>query len=90
MNGNVYAPSDLRLYQNNAALLGAIDECPPPPPDKTRLSSPSFQPFAHNCLSAGHGGLIVIVDQLQAQASDILIVRSLAHHLVGEDLFTTP
>jgi hypothetical protein len=49
-----------------------------------------FQPFAHNYLNADHGGLIVRVDQLQAQALDILIVRALAHHLVGEDLFATP
>ncbi|MGF0238118.1 hypothetical protein ACQR3P_04400 [Rhodococcus sp. IEGM1300] len=49
-----------------------------------------FQPLAHNYLNAGHGGLIVRVDQLQAQASDILIVGALTHHLVGEDLFATP
>jgi hypothetical protein len=49
-----------------------------------------FQPFAHNYLTAGHGSLIIRVDQLQAQASDILIVSALAHHLVGEDLFATP
>lgn len=49
-----------------------------------------FQPLAHNYLNAGHYGLIVRVEQLQAQASDILIVSALAHHLVGKDLFATP
>lgn len=49
-----------------------------------------FQPFARNQLNAGHCGLIVRVDQLQAQASDILIVSAFAEHFVSEDLGATP
>jgi hypothetical protein len=49
-----------------------------------------FQPFARDPLNAGHCGLIIRVDQLQAQALDILIVGALAEHFVGEDLFATP
>jgi hypothetical protein len=33
-----------------------------------------FQPFAHDQLNPGNCGLIALVDQLQAQAPDILIV----------------
>lgn len=51
-----------------------IDEYQPPLRDKTRPPSPFFQRFAHSYLNAGYGGLIVRVDQLQAQALDILIV----------------
>lgn len=49
-----------------------------------------YQPFAYHQLNVGHCSLIVSDAQLQAQASDILIVGALAHHLVGEDLFATP
>jgi hypothetical protein len=49
-----------------------------------------FQPFTHHYLNPGHCGLIIRIDQLHAQASDILIVGALAHHLVSEDLLATP
>ena len=49
-----------------------------------------FELFAHHQFNAGNCGLIVRVDQLQAQALDILIVGALTHHLVRKDLFTSP
>lgn len=48
------------------------------------------QSFARDPLNMGHCGLIVRVDQLQAQALDILIVGAFAEHFVGEDLCATP
>ena len=49
-----------------------------------------FQPFARDHFDAGHCGLIVKIDRLQAQALDILVVGTLAEHFVSEDLFGTP
>lgn len=54
------------------------------------LPSQLFQPFTRDHLNAGYRGLILKIDQLQAQALDILIVGTLAEHFVGEDLFGTP
>ncbi len=57
---------------------------------KLTLPPHLFQQFTHNYLYVAHCGLIVSVDQLQAQASDILIVSAFTHHFVGEDLCVTP
>ncbi len=57
---------------------------------KLALLAHFFQPFARDRFNPGHRVSIVRVNQLQAQASDILIMGSLAEHFVGEDLFSTP
>ena len=57
---------------------------------KLALLAHFFESFARYRLNTGHCISIVRVNQLQAQASDILIMGSLAEHFVGEDLFSTP
>jgi len=57
---------------------------------KLALLAHFFQSFARDRLNTGHCVSIVRVNQLQAQASNILIMCPLAKHFVGEDLFSTP
>ena len=57
---------------------------------KLTLLAQFFKSFARDHFNASHCGLIVRVNQLQAQALDILIMGTLAEHFVGENLFSTP
>jgi hypothetical protein len=57
---------------------------------KLALLAHFFQSFARYRLNTCHCVSIVRVNQLQAQASNILVMGPLAEHFVGEDLFSTP
>ena len=57
---------------------------------KLALHAHLFQALAHDRLDAGKGRLIIRVDQLQSQATGILVVGAFAHHVVAEHLFATP
>ncbi len=57
---------------------------------KLALLTHFFESFTRYRLNTGNCGTIVGIHQLQAQASNILIMCPLAKHFVGEDLFSTP